>query len=269
MKSSNPLEDYFADSEAVILDHPLVFKAALNIGDQAYKWLRTSGNLAKCLNAIVVALGTGGSTAIIQHLTASGFAKLLALIGLSSPATWPFILVGVVSASVYLGGSLIFKRSKDKIIAIVPKYINTPLDVMALELIALMLPLSLKIAYADGEIAPSERRAILDFFCQKWGYSAKFVDCLASQYGMRLQDFSYGQLAESFGGYLEKSKDANQKAIIRDFLGFLTDVVEADGEIRDDEREHLNQLETLLKEQAKPDWWKKTKKHTMKRLPRS
>jgi hypothetical protein len=79
---------------------------------------------------------------------------------------------------------------------VVPKYINTPLDVIAVALIELMLPVSLKIAKADGELHQSELVAIHNFFAEEWGYSSGFVTRLIEEYREQLDDVSYSRLAQ-------------------------------------------------------------------------
>ena len=68
-----------------------------------------------------------------------------------------------------------------------PKYINAPLDMLAIQLFDLMVPLMLKVAKADGETSNKEREVIFEVLHYKWGYNAKYgeaaLECLEGALG--------------------------------------------------------------------------------------
>ena len=56
----------------------------------------------------------------------------------------------------------------------VPNFINTPLDVLALGLFDLMVPLALKVASARRRASTRmRRRQLVDYLVGEWGYDAE------------------------------------------------------------------------------------------------
>lgn len=254
MSLAEDLDDFFADSDEVVVNEPLKFKAKLGIGDRAYGLLRAREKMTTFSEAIgigatassVAASGTVAST----FFASSGFmASTLSTIGLGAAAATPIgwvIAAGVISGGAYLGVSNVFEKSKDNGLVVVPKYINTPLDVIAVALIELMLPVSLKIAHADGGMKPSEQRAIQNFFCDDWGYNPGFVSRLISEYRHQIDGVSYSRLATSLGTYCAESKDCDKQAIMTGFIEHLREVIEADNVIHEQEKAQLDYLTGLL-----------------------
>lgn len=144
------------------------------------------------------------------------------------------------------GVSRLFEKSKDNGLVIIPKYINTPLDVIAVALIELMLPVSLKMANAGGSITTSELNAIQRFFTEEWGYTPGFVSRLIAEYRTQTASVSYSKLAGSLGTYCAESKDCDKEAIMTGFIEHLREVIEADGVIHEQERVELDYLTGLL-----------------------
>ena len=103
---------------------------------------------ARGFNVGATASTVAASSAVASTFFASsGFmASTLSAIGLGATAVTPVgwvIAAGVISGGAYVGVSRMFEKSKDSGLVVVPKYINTPLDVIAVALIELMLPVSL------------------------------------------------------------------------------------------------------------------------------
>lgn len=254
MSLADELEDFFEETNEVIVTEPLRFKASLGIGEKAYGLLRAKENLSTFAGA----LGMGGTAAGIASSGAvastffagSGFmASTLSVIGLGATAVTPvgwILAASVISGGAYLGVTNLLERSKDNGLVIVPKYINTPLDVIAVALIELMLPVSLKIAHADGEMQSSERQKIQEFFCEEWGYCPGFVSRLIDEYQHQIDAVSYSALAESLAAYCSDSKDCDREAIMTGFVSHLHHIVEADGIISDEEKAEMEELSRLL-----------------------
>ena len=85
---------------------------------------------------------------------------------------------------------------------------------IATALIELMLPVSLKMASADGELNERELAAIHDFYVEEWGYSTVFVTRMMDEYQNQLEGVSYARLAESLGTYCADSKDCDKESIM-------------------------------------------------------
>jgi len=254
MSLTNDLDDFFANGDEVIVSEPLKFKAKLGIGDRAYALLRAREQMSTFSEAIGIGATASGfaasSTVAGTFFASSGFmASTLSAIGLGATAATPVgwvIAAGIISGGAYMGVSHLFEKSKDNGLIIVPKYINTPLDVIAVALIELMLPVSLKIANADGKIQSSELNIIQIYFSGEWGYSSGFLNRLIGEYRNQTDAASYSKLAESLGTYCSESTDCEKQSIMTDFIKHLREIIEANGEIDQKGREQLDYFTGLL-----------------------
>jgi uncharacterized tellurite resistance protein B-like protein len=258
MSLSGALEAFFANGKETMVSEPIKFKARLGIGEKAFKLLRAREHLTTFTEALGV--GAVASTAATSTVVATSFfaptgmvASALSFVGLGTAAVTPVgwaLAAGVLSSAAYVGVSRFFERSKDSHLIVVPKFINTPLEVIALALIELMLPVSLKIAKADGAIVESERKTMLDFYHREWGYSEAFLLEVMAEFEGILDTVSYTSLARSLGEYCAQSKDCDPETILADFLAHLMAVVEADGTVTDKELGELALLKELLNSDA-------------------
>ena len=254
MSLANDLDDFFAQNEEVIVNEPLKFKAKLGIGERAYGLLRAREHMTTFSEAIGVgatgsAIAASGAVAGTFFASSGFMASTLSVVGLGATAVTPIgwvIAAGVISGGAYAGVSRLFESSKDNGLIVIPKYINTPLDIISVALIELMLPVSLKMANAGGSMHTSELGAIKRFFSEEWGYNPSFVSRLIDEYRTQTDLVSYSKLAGSLGSYCAKSKDCDKEAIMTGFIKHLREVIEADGVIDEKEVEELNYLTGLL-----------------------
>ena len=254
MSLESDLEELFADENERIVNEPLKFKARLGIGERAYKLLRAREQL----RTFSEALGVGGTAAYVAGSTlvaGTFFAKkgmvaaALSAVGLGAAAATPIgwvLAAGVVSGVAYIGVSRFFETSKGEHLVVVPKYINTPLDVIALALIELMLPVSLKIAKASGQISDAGRRAILEFYSHEWGYSRAFIARLIEEYEGNLEKVSFARLAQSLNEYCAANTDCERDTIVDDLILHWREVIEAGGVIHEQELRQLEYLSGIL-----------------------
>jgi len=254
MSLNEEINEFFAENKEVVVREPLKFKAALGIGERAYGLLRARQHMTTFTEAIGIgttAATFAGSSAVAGTFFAtSGFmASTLSVIGLGATAVTPVgwvIAAGVISSGAYVGLTNLLERSKDDGVIVIPKYINTPLDVIAVALIELMLPVSLKIAHADGGMHHAEDRAIHDFYTDEWGYCSEFIARLITEYRDQLDSVSYQKITESLATYCADSKDCDKEAIMANFIAHLRRVVEADGVIHEAERIEIEYLSSIL-----------------------
>ena len=259
MSLANDLDDFFAQNEEVIVTEPLKFKAKLGIGERAYGLLRAREHITTFSEAIGVGatgsvLASSGAVAGTFFASSGFMASTLSVIGLSATAVTPIgwvIAAGILSGGAYVGVSRLFETSKDNGLIVIPKYINTPLDIISVALIELMLPVSLKMANAGGRMHTSELVAIQRFFSDEWGYNPGFVSRLIDEYRTQTDSVSYSKLAGSLGTYCAESKDCDKEAIMTGFIKHLREVIEADGVIDEKEVEELNYLTGLLISESK------------------
>lgn len=228
------------------------FKEKLGIGEEAYRFLKIRKNLATVVGAAGASAGgalvVSSSTVATTFFPASGF---LATLGLGAAATTPIgwvIGAGVLAGGAYFGAKKFLSSEKDDRRMIrIPRYITTPLDLIANELLGLMLPLGLKIAKADdNEITKLERNSISDYYAEEWGYSRVFVDRAIKTTENLMANKSYRELSKSLVEYCDQNPDCNQKAIVQFLITHLDEFIEAEENSVHKERkflalEHLKQ----------------------------
>jgi uncharacterized tellurite resistance protein B-like protein len=268
---ADELDEFFSDEKEVLVVDPLRFKARLGIGEKAYGSLRTREHLRTFVEALAVggvASGAASSSVVAGAFFANtGFvATALSSIGLGAAAVTPIgwvIASGVVCGGAYATASKLLERNKETGLVVVPKYINTPLDVLAAGLVDLMLPVSVKIANADGAMCDKERESIRNYFVDEWGYNEGFVARKIAHYEREIDKISYEPIARSFKKYCDESKDCDRQAIVSDFLTHLEDVVYADGQFDHQETLELELLRNLLNGNIgfsdDPDWYRHAK----------
>lgn len=254
MSLADELDNFFEEENEVLVQEPLKFKAMLGIGERAYGLLRAREHMSTFSEAVGV--GTTASSVAASGAVAGTFfasSGFLSAIGLGAVAATPMgwiIAAGVISGGAYAGVSHLLEKSKDTGLIVVPKYINTPLDIIAAALIELMLPVSLKMAHSGNGMGSAERKSIEAYFTNAWGYSSGFVSRLVNEYQTQLESVSYERLAESLGAYCADSKDCDKEAIMSGFIAHLREVIAADGVIEAEEQEQLDLLTALLVSEA-------------------
>ena len=261
MSLASEMEAYFEATSAPILRDSLAFKAKLGIGEKAYAALRKRENLTTISEAVGV--GTLASSAAASGVVAttffsassSVFGSALSAIGLGAAATTPVgwvVAAGVLAGGGYFGVSRILERPKDTGLIVIPKYINTPLDTIAVALVELVLPLSLKVADVGG-CGPSERAVIVRHFANEWGYDEGFISNLAATYDQELSTVKIARLVQALIQYVKESPDCDQEIVLNDFMRLLRDVIEADGIIEEKELLMMQYLTDLISVEARSE----------------
>ena len=261
MSLASEMEAYFEATSAPILRDSLAFKAKLGIGEKAYAALRKRENLTTISEA--VGIGTMASSAAASGVVATTFfsassgvvGSALSAIGLGAAAITPVgwvVAAGVLAGGGYFGVSRILERPKDTGLIVIPKYINTPLDTIAVALVELVLPLSLKVAQV-GDCGPSERAVIVKHFANEWGYDEGFISNLTETYDQELSAVNIARLIQALIEYVKESPDCDQEAVLNDFIRLLHNVVEADGIVEEKELLMMKYVTDLIAVEAKSE----------------
>lgn len=225
--------------ERVIAD-PMRFKAKLAIGENAYASLKTANAVRKYWD-LFGAAGSGAAVAKSTVVAATFFAPkgVLGLLGLgtaSTPVGW-VVAAAVLSGGAWYAAMKAMSNSTNDRVDVVPKFINTPLDVLGTTLFGLMAPLALKVAVSDGLVSGRERECICNYFVDQFGFDRDFVAAGMAYIEPRLEDFKITDVAKKLAEYKKHSPDCNYDTMSKDLLEFLQEVMESDGAI--DEREEL------------------------------
>ena len=234
------------------LSHPLYFKRELHIGEEAYRSLRIRKGLLKVVR-FAGAAGTGGAVASSGAVATTFFPAtgIMAAVGLGAAVT----PVGVIVLAAVLSGvawTVIAKRFDDfgtRRVDEIPKFINAPLDLLAVSIFDLLSPMFVKLASVDGDFDELERGTIVDYFVENWGYDENFVKIgidMASE-----SVLTFGEVIRNFVEFMRSNPDCNAKVVSQNVMAFLQEVAEASNGVVDREQRALLETESAFAELQK------------------
>ena len=234
-----------------VLEKPLAFKAKLAIGEDAYKSLKYNKKLQRTWNALMAgATGAGiAETPVVAAVIGSkvGFLSFLG-IGSIAVSLWYIALAAAGSATAYIGVVYLIRNFYKERVDVIPKFINSPLDILAVSLFDLLAPLALKVAVADGEKSSPEHDLIVEYFSNDWGYSKDYAEQSLKLIEEQIQDVEIKQLLEPVSDFIRENPDCNQIEIAKDILGILREIAEVDGKLTEDEAHILDISEDHFKD---------------------
>ena len=242
--------DQFSEVKAVISDQ-LKFKSKLSIGEDAYSTLRIANKVEKYWDNYGWA--TTGAAAAKSAVVATTFfapSGILGLVGIGTavtPVGW-VIAAAVLSGGAAIGVKRFLSDATGNRVTVIPKFINTPIDVLAVSLFDLIAPLALKIAVVDGRVTDDERKWIKDYFVNEWGYDSLFIDVGCKHIESSLEGFSIIEIAEKLAKFSKTNPDCNYTEMTHDLIEFLKGVMEADGKIDEREELALEKIEAIFNE---------------------
>ena len=208
------------------------------------------------LSTFSEALGVGTAVAgVVNTVTigsllgfsSGGFLGTGLLASSTVPGLNVIVAAGVISAGAYVGLSRFFAKGKDAKIMVVPKFINTPLDLLATSLASFFIPIGLKIGLADGNLEPVEELKLKKYLIDKWGFATPFVVKMIAQYKNANDLASYKDLLSSFGEFIKKNEDCDAVEIKASLMSLLRQISEADGVLSEKEEIELDYIDNLLK----------------------
>jgi len=241
--------DWFQDIETIVAE-PLNFKAKLAIGEDAYTSLKVKNAAFQAWEIAGVA-----TTAVVvakSSVVASTFfapTGFLAAIGLGTavtPVGW-VIAAGVVTGGAWVGITRYLKKASANRVTVIPKFINTPLDVLALGLFDLLAPLALKIAEVEGRVDGSDRKLIHDYFVGEWGYDSRFVGEGIKYTESRIAGFSVNQLVKTLVEFTAANPDCNFKTMSQEILVFLRGIGDINGATDQRKEGEIKKIEAVFK----------------------
>ena len=236
-----------------IIENPFNFKNKLGIGEDAFASLRKKKLVEEGVR-ILDATGAfhGGAAVASLPIVAKTFfapAGILATLGISAAAVTPIgwvIAAGVASTAGYYGISRYLRSGREDLIHVVPKWINTQLDLLAVGMFDFFAPLGLNVAALDGRVSGSERRFMTEYFVREWGYSPEFVQKELPDAERNLGNLRVVELVNDMIKYQISNPDCNYVALSNELMGFLKKVTRADDELHDLEVVFIQWLEIAL-----------------------
>jgi len=242
-------QGWFQDIETIVSE-PLNFKSKLAIGEDAYTSLKLKNAVFETWEVAGVAT-TAVVVAKSSAIATTFFAPTgwLAAIGIGTAATpvgW-VIAAGVVTGGAWVGITRYLKKASTNRLTVIPKFINTPLDVLALGLFDLLAPLTLKLASVEGHIDDAGRKHIHDYFVNEWGYDSRFVGEGIKYTESNLGRFSIRALSKTLAKFASENPDCNFKVMSAEILGFLRNIAASDGSIDERVEMEIERIEAIFK----------------------
>jgi hypothetical protein len=260
--------EWFNGVDRVVADE-IRFKIKLAIGEDAYTSLRLKNKVVAAWDIYGVAssAASAAKSAVVAEtfFASSGWLSSLGIgSAVSTPLGW-VIAAGLLGGTAYWGITQYFKSGDTFRVNVVPEFINTPLDVLALGLFDLFAPIALKIAYIDREISETERLIIRNHFIKDWGYDEHFIDeglCFAES---RLSDndkTKLRDLAETMAQLAAENPDCNYKPVTNEVVNLLKSLLDADTKESEIKELAIEKIESIfekndpakLRNRAKRAW---------------
>ena len=243
------------DEPKAILANDWRFKERLGLGEDAYQFLKLARNLETFLG--VSGAASGGALITSSSIVATTFfpsSGLLASLGFGATAATPIGWVlagGALAGGAYYGLRRLIDTIRDDGVIQIPKYINRPLDMVADQLLGLMLPLSIWMARSDDkEVSGEERICIISYYADEWGYKPAFVERaiadLVDKYAAKSS--TARELAKSLSEHCVANRDCNKDRIMKFLVGHLEDLVEGEEnqEYRERKSRAVREFESLV-----------------------
>jgi hypothetical protein len=233
-----------------IVAEPLKFKVKLAIGEDAYTSLKVKNAVVQVWD--VAGVATTAAVVAKSSVVATTFfapSGLLAAIGIGTAVTpigW-VVAAGVLSGGAWFGITRHLKKASASKVTVVPNFINTPLDVLALGLFDLMVPLALRVAAVDGHIEAVRRQHIDDYFVAEWGYDANFVDAGIRHIESSLGELSVVDQAQTMAEFASQNRDCNFAVMAQEILDFLRQIVASDGDVGRQDEKAIEEIERIFK----------------------
>lgn len=246
------LEGMLDKADGVVRDD-LKFKARLDIGDDAYRWLSMAKNLSGFLGGTTAAGAAGWGGFVAANGAWMGGLSVLGKLGLAAGfVATPIWVVAAGAAAAggvagaYLGARRLLKKAEDEAYVKVPKFINTPLDVLASQLATLLAVPAVDMAAADGSVAECETSRLEEYFVNDWGYSPTYVHGV-----IKLQVETHSSF--NFDGYIghireacNATKELRFAKVREEILGIMREIMVTDQETRSSEEAVLTKWEAAM-----------------------
>ena len=213
------------------------FKAKVGAGAGVFTSLKMAdllGDLGK--TGSFAGAGAGGGSLIASALAPKGLAALLTIFNPVSPL--PYIVgASVASAGMFYGVTRLYRSYYGSRVEEIPRFLNTPIDVLGASFMDLVGSLAIKVAAIDGEIDQAERRVINEYFVDEWGYDPDYTSHALNLLEETTNEQRVSEMAATLAEFARTHPDCDFSKIQNGFKALLTEIAEADGKL--DEREEM------------------------------
>ena len=237
--------------DKVVAD-PLRFKQRLRIGDDAYAILRAKKRIVDVWDTAGAA-ATGAGVASSSFVAGTFFAPtgLMASLGLAGAAVTPIgwvVAAGVIAGGGYYGLARLMNSGTSSLTDTIPKFINTPIDILGAGLLDLYAALAVRVSAVDGDINQRELDAVLDHLAGDWGYDRAFAEQTLTVLVSNADHIRIKPVAIELAQFLEANPDCSAEIMLGEVLEFLRELVVADGAVDEREEFAIDAIETTFRD---------------------
>jgi len=243
MSLNNNMKDFFQTNKIkIVLDNNISFKHKLNLNQDDYNYLNNAKNLHEFTEALIA--GAAGAGIVYGGFMAS--LGVLGQIGLgigliSNPLGWMALAAGGAGAAAY-GLRQLSKKADDKVYDKLPKYIKTPLDTLAENLINLFLPICIKIALIDGKFTEEEKNAIVNYLSTQWGYNRNYIENKLEENYKIIDEFKYSDVSKIIKYISKETNGLETETIENEIIKIIKELINTNSIRRVEKEKYLKQL---------------------------
>jgi hypothetical protein len=228
----------FAYVDHVVVD-PLRLKLKLGVGADAYASLMIGdrvGLIGQVGGAAAIGAGVATTAPVAAAVgTTGGF---WAALGIGATAVTP---VGWIVGAALASGSLtygiirLYRGLSESRVAVIPKFLSTPVDIMGAAVFDALAPLAIKVVSFGEAVDDDERSAITEYFAEEWGLDRTYVRSALPIIEAQVQSVRLEMLARDLARLLKANPDCNFAAVERELHVFLDEVAQVDGQVSEPE----------------------------------
>lgn len=238
MSIEDELAAFFNEEPERVVADSQQFRLKLGIGVDAYKTLSKICDLSPMLSGGAMASGAG-------FLGLQGTAGAFAFIGFgSTPIGW-VALAGVAGAGVFYGGSQLLKKARKGAVQEIPKYLNSPIDVIASSILSFIAPIAFKLAKLDGVVSQAEREFVSQYFVNEWGFDEKYVNSQLDTLIDSADEIDFDKVSNKINE-LVTSGDVNKDELIKQVVELSEKLCQIDQSEHDETEVQLQALKQAL-----------------------
>ena len=245
MHIDDELRDFFSSEVTAVIADSDTFRRKLGIGSDAFKILTRAEATNKFVGAACGGAGIAGAAYAGWFASLGVLGQMGVAVGLvSTPLGWVGA-AGATGAGMFLLTRRLLNAARREMTEEIPRFINTPLDVIGASICDILAPALCKIVIADGVVEDVELERVTSYFCAEWGFDRNYIDCVIKFDAEHFDDWDWSILS-SLIGEVEKTGDVKSKELIVELQRIAEEVALCDGSVSDSERHELSLMRSAL-----------------------
>ncbi|MEM6483963.1 MAG: TerB family tellurite resistance protein [Pseudomonadota bacterium] len=239
------LEDFFATEIDAVVANPDQFRRKLGIGREAFRLLSAVENTGSYVSAISSGAGAAGVSYAAWLSSLGVFGQVGLALGVVATPVGMVGAAGAVGAGTFLLTHRLLKRLRRETVEEVPKFINSPLDLLGISISEILAPTLCKIVLADDDVTETEVARVRSYLIDEWGYDETFVAPLLQFDARHSDEWSWDQLGGAIKS-VDATGDIKALDFSRELMRIAEEVAGSDGVVCKSELAQLGLLREAL-----------------------